>query len=210
MKSPAFDPAAALARLGDLGFRLDGSVLRDRRGNAVEFSLITNSGNKMRERAAGLIQQDLSHIGIRLNVVTLDFASLIERITRNFNYEACMLGLVNVDLDPSAQMNIWLSSAANHPWNPSQRAPETLWETEIDRLMLAQVAEVSPARRKALVDRVQQIVRAEAPVLYVVDKHALSAVSSSLGNVSVAALHPQTFWNVEHLYFRGERKEARR
>ena len=203
-------PAAALALLSSLGFRLEGPVLRDRQRNAVEFSLITNSGNRMRERAAGLIQQDLSRIGIRLNVVTLDFASLIERITRNFNYEACMLGLVNVDIDPSGQMNIWLSSASNHPWNPSQRTPETRWEAEIDRLMLAQAADVSPPRRKALVDRVQQIVRAEAPVLYVVDKHALSAVSTSLGNVSVAALHPQTFWNIEHLYFRGRKNEARR
>jgi peptide/nickel transport system substrate-binding protein len=210
LKPTAYDPAAALAKLAGLGFRLDASVLRDRSGNTVEFSLITNSGNKMRERAASLVQQDLSHIGIRLNVVTLDFASLIERITRTFNYEACMLGLVNVDIDPSAQMNIWLSSAANHPWNPSERVPQTAWEAEIDQLMLAQAAEISATRRKALVDRLQLIVRAEAPVLYVVDKHALSAVSSSLGNVSVAALHPQTFWNIEHLYFHNRRKEARR
>jgi len=121
-----------------------------------------------------------------------------------------MLGLVNVDIDPSAQMNIWLSSAANHPWNPSERVPQTAWEAEIDQLMLAQAAEISATRRKVLVDRLQLIVRAEAPVLYVVDKHALSAVSSSLGNVSVAALHPQTFWNVEHLYFHNQRKGARR
>jgi len=25
---------------------------------------------------------------------------------------------VNTDLDPNSQMNIWLSSAENHQWNP--------------------------------------------------------------------------------------------
>ena len=57
-------------------------------------------------------------------------------------------------------------------------------------------------RRKALFDRVQAIVVDQAPVLYLVDKDSLSAVSGALGNVSPAVLHPQTLWNVERLYFR--------
>jgi peptide/nickel transport system substrate-binding protein len=202
LKPESYDPAAALDALARVGFHLDGAALRDRRGNAVEFSVITNSGNKARERIASMMQQDLARIGIRLNVVTLDFASLIERMTRTFDYESCLLGLVNVDLDPSAQMNIWLSSAANHPWNPGQPTPETAWEAEIDRLMRAQAREVSPGRRKTAFDRVQEIVRDQAPVLYLVDKDSLSAISESLGNVLPAVLDPQTFWNIERLYFR--------
>jgi len=202
LPAPVFDPKAALARLVAAGFALSGGTLRDRGGHAVEFSLITNSGNQSRDRVASMIQQDLARIGIRLNIVTLDFGSLIERITRNFNYESCLLGLVNVDLDPSAQMNVWLSSAANHPWNPGQPAPQTAWEAEIDSLMRAQAVEPSQVRRKALFDRVQAIVLDQAPVLYLVDKDSLSAVSGSLGNMSPAVLHPQTFWNVERLYFR--------
>src|SRR5207245_8559277 len=96
---------------GQEGFHLDGKGLRDREGQSVEFALITNAGNKSRERMATMIQQDLAQVGIRLNVVTLDFPSLIERISRTFDYETCLLGLVNVDLDPSAQMSVWLSSA---------------------------------------------------------------------------------------------------
>ena len=202
LQARGFDPKAALALLKTSGFSLSGSTLSDRHGNRVEFSLLTNSGNKAREEVATMIQQDLDHIGIRVNVITLDFSSLIERITRTFNYESCLLGLVNVDLDPSAQMNFWLSSASNHSWNPEQATPETPWEAEIDSLIRAQATEVSPLRRKALFDRVQQIVADESPVLYLVDKNSLSAVSTSLGNVSPAVLHPQTFWNIERLYLR--------
>jgi peptide/nickel transport system substrate-binding protein len=202
LRPPTFDPPSAAARLKAAGFTLSGSTLRDRHGNAVEFSLVTNSGNKPRERMSSMIQQDLARIGIRLNVVTLDFGSLIERITRTFDYEACLLGMVNVDLDPGGQMNVWLSSAASHAWNPGQARPETAWEAEIDRLMERQAVEISSARRKALFNRVQQIVVEEAPVLVLVDKNALSAVSSSLANVSPAVLHPQTFWNIDRIYFR--------
>jgi peptide/nickel transport system substrate-binding protein len=202
LRVPAFNPDAALARLKTVGYSLADSVLRDHEGHAVEFSLVTNSGNKSRERLAAMIQQDLARIGIRLNVVTLDFGSLIERITRTFDYESCLLGMVNVDLDPSGEMNVWLSSASSHAWNPAQPAPATGWEAEIDRLMRAQAAEPSFSRRKALFDRVQEIVVDQAPVVVLVDKNALSAVSPSLGNVTPVVLHPQTFWNIDRIYFR--------
>ena len=57
---------------------------------------ITGAGNKTREHLATMMQEDLSKIGIKLNIVALDFPSLIERITRTFDYEACLLGLTNM------------------------------------------------------------------------------------------------------------------
>jgi len=101
-------------------------------------------------------------------------------------------------------MNIWLSSAGNHQWNPEQKKPETEWEAEIDRNMLAQAVETSPRRRKALFDRVQQIAWEQAPFIYLVNKNTLAAISPAIGNMTPAALHPQTFWNIERLYLKQE------
>lgn len=194
-----FDPQAALTLLGQDGFLLQNGALRDRDGHAVEFSVITNAGNKSREKMAAMIQQDLKQIGIRLNIVTLDFPSLIERITRTFNYEACLLGLVNDDLDPNSQMNVWLSSSENHQWNPSEKAPATSWEAEIDRLMRLQASTFDFKKRKQAIDRVQQIVWEQEPFIYLVNKEALAAVSTDLHNAAPVALRPQVYWNVEHL-----------
>jgi len=195
-----FDPKDALWLLGQDGFRLQYGVLRDRSGNAVEFSLITNAGNTSRERMAAMIQQDLSGIGIKLNVVTLDFPSLIERITRSFNYEACLLGLVNDDLDPDSQMNVWLSSGENHVWNPGEKRPATSWEAEIDRLMRAQAAAMDANKRKQYVDRVQEIAWQQEPFIYLVNRDALMAVSPRLNNVHPVALRPQVYWNIDQLW----------
>jgi peptide/nickel transport system substrate-binding protein len=196
----AFDLDAARKLLAADGFRGEGSSLRDREGHAVEFSLVTSAGNRARERIAAMVQQDLAALGIRLNIVTLDFPSLIERISKSFQYEACLLGTVNVDLDPNGQMNVWLSSSANHQWNPNQKQPATPWEAEIDRFMRLQASTVDAHRRKALFDRVQQLAWDQAPFLYLVHRNALVAVAHSVRNAEPSVLRPQVLWNVDRLW----------
>jgi peptide/nickel transport system substrate-binding protein len=199
LKPHHYDPKEALDRLTKDGFLLRDGSLRDQQGHAVEFSLMTNSGNQARERLAQMIQQDLKAIGIRLNVVRLDYSAIIERFSQTFDYEACLLGLTNVDLDPDAQMNVWLSSASNHQWNPNQASPATPWEAEIDRLMQAQSSALTPAKRKAYFDKVQEIVWEQAPFLYLVNKNALVGLSPALLNTHPTVLRPQAVWNIELL-----------
>jgi peptide/nickel transport system substrate-binding protein len=194
-----YDAASALRRLESDGFQRRGGTLFDRRGNAVEFSIITNAGNKYRERMATLIHKDLSHIGIKVNDDTLDFLSLIARISETFNYEAAMLGLVNDDLDPNAQMTVWLSSSETHQWNPKQASPETPWEAELDALVRAQAQSTDLKQRKQAFDRLQEIVYEQVPFIYLVNKDALSAYSPGLEGMTPSSLRPQTFWNIESI-----------
>ena len=189
--------------LAGAGFHKEGTVLKDVSGNAVEFSVVTNAGNKSRARMAALIQQDFARIGIKLNIVTLDMPSLIERISRNYQYEACLLGFSGLALDPNDQLNIWLSSSATHQWNPHQATPATPWEAEIDRLMTEQSSAPDVKKRKALLDRMQEIVWEQAPMIYLVHPHALVAVSSKLANTAPSVLRPRVFWNVDQLYLQG-------
>jgi peptide/nickel transport system substrate-binding protein len=199
LKPEAYSADAALKALQGEGFRLQNGVLKDRDGNDVVFSIITNAGNKYRERMATMIQEDLGKIGVHVNVVTLDFPSLIERMTQTFDYEAILLGMTNVGLDPNEQMNVWLSSSENHQWNPQQKAPETTWEAEIDQLMRTQASSADAKKRKEAFDRVQEIVVEQAPFIYLVNRNALSAVAASVEGANPVILAPQTYWNVERL-----------
>jgi peptide/nickel transport system substrate-binding protein len=199
LKPQTYAPDVALKALESDGFRMENGTLKDKDGNAVEFSIITNSGNKSRERMATMIQDDLQKIGIHVNVVTLDFPSLIARMTQSFDYEAILLGLTNVGLDPNEQMNVWLSSSENHQWNPQEKAPETAWEAEIDQLMRAQASSSDPKKRKEAFDRVQEIAVDEQPFIYLVNRNALSAIATDVHGASPVILVPQTYWNVEWL-----------
>ena len=200
-----FDPKAALRVLQQDGFQLSAGKLHDRDGHLVEFSIVTNAGNRARERMATMVQQDLGAIGITVNVVTLDFPSLIQRITQDFNYEAALLGLVNDDLDPDGQMNVWLSSSETHQWNPKQKTPATAWEAEIDRLMRAQASSMNDQVRKKYYDKVQEIVADQSPFIYLVNKNALTGISPVVEGAKPVVLRPQTYWNIEYLKLTVER-----
>jgi peptide/nickel transport system substrate-binding protein len=199
LRPQRYDPKESLRLLEQDGFRLDGETLRDRDGHAVEFSLITNAGSKIRAQIGAMVQQDWKKIGIRLNFTPLEFQSLIERITRTQQYEACLLGFANVDPDPSGGMNVWLSSSTHHAWNPGQKTAATPWESEIDTLMKAQATAMNPQLRKKAFDRVQEIISDEAPILFLVNPKVLAAVSPALRGAAPSPLPPHLYWNIEHL-----------
>ncbi len=203
LSAPHTDVAAAKAELARAGFRLNGSQLEDASGHAVKFSILTNAGNAARLKMATLIQQDLAALGMQVTVVTLDFPALIERLMHTQNYEACLLGLANVDPDPNAMMNLWLSSSSNHQWDPSEKSPATPWEAEIDRLMKQQAGSPNEAERKDDLDRIQQIVADQQPFIYLVYPNILYAVSPRLEGVQPAKLDPKLVWNVEKLRLKG-------
>lgn len=174
-------------------------ALRDPDGRPVEFSVLTSSSNAERQQMAALIQDDLKAIGVTLHVVKLDMRSMLDRLQRTHEYDACLLTLQNADADPNPSMMVWLSSASNHLWNPEQKTPATPWEAEIDTLMRRQMATRQYADRKRLYDRVQELVMQNLPLIPLVSPHVLVAAKSGLLNFRPAVLDHSTLWNVEEL-----------
>jgi len=170
----------------------------------IDNSLSMDFGNPSKLHYARQIAAALGFIGL-VNMDRVVVEVFNERMTQSFDYEAIMLGLTNVDLDPNGEMNVWLSSSDNHQWNPSQKTPETPWEAEIDRLMHAQASASDARKRKEAFDRVQEIVVEQEPFIFLINKNALSAVSTTVHGAAPVILSPQTFWNAERLTVSGSR-----
>jgi peptide/nickel transport system substrate-binding protein len=183
--------------------------LADSGAKPVEFSILTSSTNADRIKMATLIQEDLKQIGIRVQVVPLEFRSLIDRVTQTREYEACILGLVSFDADPTADSNVWLSSGGMHLWNPSQAHAATSWEAEIDKQMEEQLAAATHEQRKKAFDRVQQILAEMQPMIFLVSPDILAGAKNSIGNCHPAVLEPYVLWNIEQLYFRNTAEKVR-
>jgi peptide/nickel transport system substrate-binding protein len=96
-------------------------------------------------------------------------------------------------------MNVFMSSGANHQWNPRQATPKTEWESEVDKLMLAQASTADLRLRKVSFDRVQQIMSEQVPFIYLVSPSALAAAKPTLRNLAPSPMRPHLVWNVEHL-----------
>ena len=199
LKYPHESIAEANRLLAASGFHRSGNQLYDSTGHPVKFSILTNAGNAARQKMATMIQQDLAATGMQVMVVTLDFPALIERLIHKQDYEACLLGYMNVQPDPSAMMNLLLSSAPNNGWNPSQKTPATKWEAEIDQNMQLQALSASHQARKAAFNRVQQIVADQQPLIYLVYPNMLQAVSPQLHGVLPSFLAPGPIWNIDSM-----------
>ena len=192
-----YDLKEAMRLLEAEGFRTRNGKLFDSRGNAVEFSLITNAGSRPRTQMAAVIQQDLGKIGIDVKIAPLEFGSLVDRIMKTRQYEACLLGL-NTEAEPATQYNVWLSSGNMHAWNAGQPTPATPWEAEIDRLIQSQGGANFEARRKA-VFRIQEIFEEQAPLIYLVHPNVLVAVSRRTRDVLPSAIPPHLYWNIDSI-----------
>lgn len=186
--------------LQSAGFSWNRGALLDPHGNPVEFSILTSSSNAQRLKMATIIQDDLSQLGMSVQVVPLEFHAMVDRLQSSYNYEAAVMGLVSGDADPTSEMNVWLSSGETHLWHPNQDKPATSWESEMDGLMQEQLIELDYAKRKRLYDRVQEIVAEKLPVICLVSPNILVAAANRVGNFRPGILVPYALWNIEQLY----------
>jgi peptide/nickel transport system substrate-binding protein len=197
-------PARSLEHARELlqsaGFSWNSGALVDPHGNPVEFSILTSSSNAQRMKMATIIQDDLSQLGMSVQVVPLEFHAMVDRLQNSYNYEGAVMGLVSGDADPTSEMNVWLSSGGTHLWHPNQVKPATSWESEMNGLMQQQLVELDYAKRKRLYDRVQEIVAEELPVICLVSPNILVAAANRVGNFRPGILVPYALWNIEQLY----------
>lgn len=199
-----FDLAGSEHLLADAGFHKqatgDREVLVDPQGNPVEFTLIVPAENEARKLTAAVIQEDLKRLGIKMQVVPIDFPAVTERWTKTYDYDAILLGLSQTDFEPSSYSNFLLSNSAAHQWQPKQAKAATEWEGQIDRLFAEQATELDQPARLSKFIEIQKIMRDELPVIPIVVRHVVAAANQKVGNYSPSSILPYSLWNVDDLY----------
>lgn len=201
---PEFDVTRSRALLAEAGFQTRGTAeapeLFDPQGNRVEFTLLVPQENEPRVKMAAVVQEDLSKLGIGVQVVPIEFKEVQNRALKTFDYEAALLGSASTDFDPSSLSTILSSASAQHQWNPSQPRPATEWEARIDELLAAFAREPDEARRRAAFREVQQILAEQQPVVPLVSRHIASAANERIGNYRPSIVFPFSVWNAEELF----------
>jgi peptide/nickel transport system substrate-binding protein len=197
----SLETARQLLKSAGFTWNASGQLL-DPRGQPVEFSIATSSSNAQRMKMATLLQDDLSHLGMQVHVVPLDFRAMIDRVFQSFDYEAAIMGLGGGDADPNPEMNVWLSSGSTHLWRMNEAQPATAWEREIDQLMNEQMVTLDYRKRKKLYDRVQEIISEQMPFIFLATPNILAGAKAEVGNFQPALLDHYTLWNADQLYLR--------
>lgn len=193
-----YDIETANQILDDLGWNdTDGDGIReDDKGNKIEFSLVTNTGNSVRDRASQIIQEGLTKIGIQANYEAIEFGDLVGQLTTTYDWEAVVIGLTG-GTEPHGGINIWHSSESLHLWNPNQEEPATDWEAEIDNLYIVGSQELDRTKRVEHYHRTQAIAAENLPLIYTTLSERLSAVRNIFGNTTPTLYG---IWDTRYLY----------
>ncbi len=95
VRTCAYDIDHANAILDCLGWTdTDGDGIReDSAGNAIAFTMVTNSGNSTRSTIGTLIHQGMKQIGLDVDYQIIDFGDLVYRLTLSYDWEAVIIGL---------------------------------------------------------------------------------------------------------------------
>jgi peptide/nickel transport system substrate-binding protein len=199
-----YDLDKSRAYLDEMGLtdRNGDGIREDEEGHQVEFTMITNTGNDLRELMGNIIKADLSKIGVKMNFTPIEFNTLVVKIDNEYTYECCLLGVGGGDPDPSSGSHIWLSSGRMHQWFPNQKTPATDWEARIDNLMNLQMTTLDRAKRKEYFDKIQYIISDEVPYIYLVTPQVFVAVRNKFQNLTPTILEHRLLWNIEEAWIK--------
>jgi peptide/nickel transport system substrate-binding protein len=201
-----YDPAKAKQILQSAGFQYDAfNRLLDAKGNLVRFTLITNSGNKIREAMGAQIKSDLAQIGIQVDFTPLSFNTVVGKLRSSLDWEACLLGLTG-GIEPNSGANVWQPNGASHHFNKAAQPGEPPiegrvvadWETEIGRLYIEGARTLDEAKRKAIYDRSQIITQENLPFIYLVNPLSFAAVRDRVQSLKFSPIGG-ALWNLYEL-----------
>jgi peptide/nickel transport system substrate-binding protein len=187
----AYNLDGARKLLADAGWSpgTDGTLQKD--GKPFALTITTNSGNKMREAAAVIAQDQYAKLGIKTDIRLLELNAFLDSIQKNHDFDVIVYGrALNVDPD---QVNIWSSSAYpggenyGHYRNP-----------QVDQA-LSQARTVpgcAQATRKTLYDGFQTQVANDQPATFLYNRTTLTAVNKRLHGLAPGAW-VRTAWNIK-------------
>ena len=196
-----FDQTRARALLSSIGLadRNGDGTLDDERGETARFAIVTQKGHTIRERTCAIIQEQLQAVGLTVDVVALERTALITQILGG-TYDAAFFSFVFDSLDPSGQLDLWLSKGDFHVWHRLQAKPATDWEARIDDLMVKQSTTLDPAERRRLFAEAQRVWAANMPVITFAAPKVVIATSARVGGAMPSVLAPPVLWNAEMLW----------
>ncbi len=170
-------------------------------GHPVEFNLYTaDAGGAAHLQMAAIIRSDMERLGMKVNLVPVEFNTLVNKLMASFDWDAVMVGLTG-GVEPHFGQNVWRSSGGLHLWDPHQDKPATAWEKRIDEIFDRGAQELDEAKRKVLYDEFQRIVADELPVIYTVLNTDMYAVRNKFGNLK-PTVNGGAFHNIEEIYIK--------
>jgi peptide/nickel transport system substrate-binding protein len=207
LKTYEYDIAKAQALLIKAGFKTNANhELIDAEGNRVRFSILVRADNKIRVSVSAQVKQDLSKLGIQVDINAMAFNTIVDKLNRSKQWDGLVGAFRGGGVEPNSSFNIWAVDGGLHTTNQGAEpdAPPipgreiAPWEQKISDLYIQGAQELDEKKRKAIYGEAQQLVQENLPFIYMITPLSFSAVRDRIQNVKYSPLGG-ALWNIHEL-----------
>jgi peptide/nickel transport system substrate-binding protein len=186
-----YDPKKAREILAARGFKdSDGDGVLDRNGKPFTFELTSNAGNRQRNDAAVMIQDQLKKIGIRAAPRVLEFNTLVSQLDVG-NYDATITGL-GMDTSLDLTGNFAAASIKDGSNYARYKSPE------FDRLIAQAMSRPDILDSRADLVRIQEILYRDQPYTFLWESQRLNGINRRVRgakpNVLFSLINLEDWW----------------
>jgi peptide/nickel transport system substrate-binding protein len=177
-----FNVAEANADLEAAGWiDKDGDGIREKNGRDLAFTLMTNTGNARRAKAAIIMQAQLRTVGAMVEIETVESNTFFERL-RKKDFESALAGwAAGLFVDMST---MW-KSGDQYEFNfPSYHSPEA------DALIDQALAEPDPEKNAVLWKTVQEMIYEDQPYMFLYWMDEIVGVHGRFESANVNVMSP--------------------
>ncbi|MBL8208398.1 MAG: ABC transporter substrate-binding protein [Blastocatellia bacterium] len=197
-----FDLQKAKGLLQEAGFVERDKTLVDKAGQPVEFTIVVDGTVAVRKEMATIIQEDLSKLGIKVNVAPLEKNAFVEMISKKLSYDAAIHGYAPSDAEPSTLVSGLKIGGGQRYWFMGQKQAREEWEKTFDQLAEDIDSNADSAVRKQKFDAVQKLFAEQLPMIPLVVRNFASGAKTNLGNYRPSVIIPRSLWNADELFWR--------
>ncbi len=194
LKDPGFDLKAAAAMLDEAGWKVGPDGVRAKDGVRLAFSMSTTAGNKSREQAQQLVQQNFKKINVEMTIKNMPASVVWGDYTVKSEFDTLMVGwdpLLYPDPDYTDRIDSKLIPAKGGTGSNYVQYQNP----EIDELCAKGTAVVDQAERKKIYDRIQEILLEDLPFAPIFSYQVIIGVKDRVHGYEVNPYTPINSWN---------------
>ncbi|MBN2769025.1 MAG: peptide-binding protein, partial [Campylobacterales bacterium] len=185
VKEHIYNPQKAKEILATLGFD---------EMHPFEFELATNTDNDIRIYAAQILQHQLSKVGIKMRIRSMEWQAFLNTVVMPRDFEAVLLGW-NLSLIPDAK-SIWHSSSDK----PGGFNLVGYKNSKIDKLIDEAEGMVDEERFAKNYKEIFSLIAEDKPYIFLYIPNSITAISKDIKGVEpsiIGIMHNQIEWEKE-------------
>lgn len=185
-----YDTEEAKRLLDEAGWHVGADGIRTCGGERLSLCLLVTNKNKRLGDSALAFRQNMREIGIEVDVVPMDFATLRSRHLLTGDYDACLISR-RLPSDPLLMEEVWTSNGAGNLSGYS--------DPRIDALYRAAKDETDEKVRQAIFREIEEVLAGDAVQLFLWYPAVMIGMRSGIEGIDATHLGAKDnmFYNIE-------------